>query len=89
MARCIGTIGSSSERLNAEIACRQEFTGGEPVPFAACISARIHRDFYGQDDFEERYMAEFVGRLQSAAGRAHPVRYRYPAQPGRRWVSTK
>ncbi len=49
------------KRLNAEIAARQEFTGGEPVPHVGVYFSQDTRDFYGQDDFEERYMAEFVG----------------------------
>lgn len=49
------------KRLNAEIACREEFTGGEPVPYAAVYFSQDTRDFFGQDNFEERYMAEFVG----------------------------
>lgn len=51
--------------LNAEIARRQEFTGGEPVPFAGVYFSQDSRDFYGQDDFEERYMAEFVGACKA------------------------
>jgi uncharacterized membrane protein len=53
------------KRLNAEIASRQEFTGGEPVPFAAVYFSQDTRDFYGQDNFEERYMAEFVGACKA------------------------
>ena len=67
--------------LNAEVACRQAFTGGEPVPFAAVYFSQDTRDFYGQDQFEERYMSEFLGAC-SAPGGAHPFRYRHPAQPG-------
>jgi hypothetical protein len=53
------------KRLNAEIACREEFTGGEPVPFAGVYFSQDTRDFYGQDEFEERYMAEFVGACKA------------------------
>jgi hypothetical protein len=53
------------KKLNAEIARRQEFTGGEPVPYAAVYFSQDSRDFYGQDDFEERYMAEFVGACKA------------------------
>jgi uncharacterized membrane protein len=53
------------KRLNAEIACREEYTGGEPVPFAGVYFSQDTRDFYGQDEFEERYMAEFVGACKA------------------------
>ena len=53
------------KRLNAEIACREEFTGGEPVPYAGVYFSQDTRDFYGQDEFEERYMAEFVGACKA------------------------
>jgi uncharacterized membrane protein len=53
------------KRLNAEIAARQEFTGGEPVPFVAVYFSQDTRDFYGQDGFEERCMAEFVGACKA------------------------
>ncbi|MBE0697675.1 MAG: alpha-L-fucosidase, partial [Anaerolineaceae bacterium] len=49
------------KKLNAEIARREAFTGGEPVPYAGVYFSQETRDFYGQDDFEMRYMAEFVG----------------------------
>ena len=49
------------KRLNAEIECREAFTGGEPVPYAAVYFSQDTRDFFGQDDFQMRYMAEFVG----------------------------
>ncbi len=49
------------KRLNAEIACREEYTGGEPVSYAGVYFSQDTRDFYGQDAYEERYMSEFLG----------------------------
>ena len=40
------------KRLNAEIARREAFTGGEPVPYAGVYFSQDTRDFYGQDAFE-------------------------------------
>jgi hypothetical protein len=53
------------KKLNAEIECREEFTGGEPVPHAAVYFSQDTRDFFGQDDFQDRYMAEFVGMCKA------------------------
>jgi type 1 glutamine amidotransferase len=53
------------KRLNAEITRRQEFTGGEPLPYAGMYFSQDTRDFFGQDNFEERYMAEFVGACKA------------------------
>jgi hypothetical protein len=53
------------KKLNDQIACREEFTGGEPVPHAAVYFSQDTRDFFGQDDFQNRYMAEFVGTCKA------------------------
>ena len=53
------------KRLNAEIACREDYTGGVPVPYAGVYFSQDTRDFYGQDEFEERYMAEFLGACKA------------------------
>jgi len=52
-------------KLNAEIARREAFTGGEPVPYAGVYFSQDTRDFFGQDHFEDRYMAEFVGACKA------------------------
>lgn len=53
------------KQLNVEVARRQEFTGGDPVPFVGVYFSQDTRDFFGQDDFEERYMAEFAGACKA------------------------
>jgi len=53
------------KRLNDEIARREAFTGGEPVPHAAVYFSQDTRDFFGQDNFEDRYMGEFVGACKA------------------------
>lgn len=53
------------KRLNQEIAAREEYTGGEPVPFAAVYFSQDTRDLYGQDAFMERAMSEFMGACKA------------------------
>ena len=53
------------KKLNAEIACREEFTGGDPVPYAGVYFSQDTRDFYGQDEYEQRYMSEFLGACKT------------------------
>jgi uncharacterized membrane protein len=58
-------IWDQFKRLNAEIASREAFTGGQPVPYAGVYFSQDTRDFYGQDDYEGRYMSEFLGACKA------------------------
>ena len=49
------------KRLNAEIAKRQEFTGGKPVPFAGVYYNQATHDLYAQDELGERLVQPFAG----------------------------
>ncbi len=49
------------KQLNDEIRVRQEYSGGEPVPFAAVYFSEENRDFYGQNEAAERVSNHLAG----------------------------